>query len=121
MNNGDQVQLLFALRSHSLFTKDNRPEMHKNDPFCDLCRIFPCTMAHILTCPKISVHAKLVVKDLKHIFLPEWIYGTLEQQLKITQIYQHLINVRESVLSQLRSQGTRGFGDGGGVSCLTVT
>ena len=60
-------------------------------------------MPHLLICPEIVRRAKLKNSYFKVTFEPEWIYGSIEQQLKIVQVFQEMIACREEVIvSQAR-------------------
>ena len=53
-----QAMLLFSLRSRSFPTKENFRNNNKDDILCDLCRLFPCSQAHLLQCPEILQHVE---------------------------------------------------------------
>ena len=49
----EQVQLLFSLCSQTFPCKENEKWKHDDNPYCDLCYLFPCRVTHILNCPSI--------------------------------------------------------------------
>ena len=47
--------LLFKLSSRTVWVKGNFPNAYLgNDMLCELCKLFPCTQAHPLQCPRLK-------------------------------------------------------------------
>ena len=80
--------------------------MYLNDPFCDICQIFPCSMAHITVCPKIVTYLKHSGVKLNLTCDLDWIYGSVDIQLTNIKIFQVYYEAREELISLKRSQGT---------------
>ena len=86
-------QLLFKLRSRTLEVKANFGTKSKN-PWCISCGQVRETQSHLFQCP-------LVVKNLKYLsekaskLNKNYIYGSLDQQIKIVNIYSDILEQRE--------------------------
>ena len=104
--------MLISLCSKSYPSKDNQRSRYKDDIFCDVCRLFPCTQEHILVCPKLN---SMIPQDKVEYFENPveytWIYSDqVEKQLLVTKSYKMLEDLKLLFLSQTRSQGTGGEG-----------
>ena len=81
----DERELLFKLRSKTIWVKDNfRNAYLDNDMLCDLCKLFPCTQAHPLQCPQLMT---TMIVDKKLNINDNFIYGDVDQQLVYVKIY----------------------------------
>jgi hypothetical protein len=93
-----QQQLLFRLRSRTLNVKMNFSNQHEN-VLCSTCKLFPETQAHLLQCPQIVKHMKTILSDKCKISEDD-IYGSLENQIKITKIYEEILSIRDKVIEE---------------------
>ena len=94
------VCMLFSLRSHTYkLTKKNFSYKYKDNMFCELCKIFPCSQKHILKCPKIQayLHINNFDNNFKEVEY-EWIYGSANEQLRVTQAYEVLSGIKQSII-----------------------
>ena len=93
--NTKKKQLLFKLRSKTLDVKQNFKNEHKN-PWCTSCGLFQETQGHLLQCPQL-------VKNLQYLrgrtskLNENNIYGSIEQQEMIVNIYSDILEVRENL------------------------
>ena len=95
-------ELLFKLRSRTISVKDNfRNAFIDNDMLCELCRLFPCTQSHVLSCP--SLQLSMVVEDGTKLN-DNYIYGDLEQQLLYVKIYKNFWELRENLLNKIEQK-----------------
>ena len=93
--NTRQKQLLFKLRSRTLDVKCNFRGQFI-DLWCISCGLFPESQSHILQCPELVT--KLNYLAGKTSCLNEnCIYGDIEEQLKIVNIYSDLLEEREKL------------------------
>ena len=93
-----QQQLLFRLRSRTLNVKMNFSNQHEN-LLCSTCKLFPETQAHLLQCPQIVKNMKTVVMDHSKLS-EEDIYGSLENQIQITHIYEEILEIRDKLIEE---------------------
>ena len=92
-----QVEILLALRAKNIETKENFKNKHKDtDMWCILCRLFSCTTQHILDFPIIRGRSQITYNNEDMRF--EMVYGDISQQIKITQIYEHFLAIRDELL-----------------------
>ena len=103
--NTRKKELLFKLRSKTFDVKQNFKNMNK-DPWCISCGLFQETQGHLLQCPEL-------VKNLHYLrgktskLEENYIYGTIEQQEIIVNIYSDILEVRENLQRELnQSKGT---------------
>ena len=90
---------MLALRSRSIETKENFKNKYKvSDIWCVLCKLFSCTQQHILFCQKIRERSTIEID--KHDLRMEMVYGNIDQQLKITRIYEHFLELRNDLLKE---------------------
>ena len=93
--NTRQKQLLFRLRSRTLDVKMNFPGQHK-DMLCISCGQFPESQGHLLQCPQLIT--KLSYLSGKTSKVSEYdIYGDIEKQQIIVNIYSDILEVREKM------------------------
>ena len=104
----EQCDLLFSIRSRSLNTKDNTRERFKSNPFCDICKIFLCTMFHPTQCSPVLAYMKEAGMERHTVPDISWVYGNNDQQLEFIRKFQSYYKARTEILSRMRSQGTNG-------------
>ena len=91
-------ELLFKLRSRTLDVKQNFKNQHQN-PWCISCGLFQETQGHLLQCPPL-------VKNLQYLkgqtakLNEKLIYGSLDQQIVIVNIYSDILEAREKFTTQ---------------------
>ena len=96
-----EKQLLFRLRSKTLDVKQNFPGQHRN-PWCKSCGLFQETQSHLLQCPEL-------VKCLQYPagrpskLNENHVYGNIDQQKVIVQIYSDILEVRENLNKNMLS------------------
>ena len=101
--NTRKKQLLFSLRSRTLDVMGNFKSQNQS-PWCISCGLFQETQGHLLQCPSL-------VKNLKYlqgqtsILEEKFIYGNLEQQIMIVNVYSDILEEREN-LQQRRNNET---------------
>ena len=82
----EERELLFKLRSRTVQVKDNFKQAYlDNNMLCELCQLFPCTQAHPLQCPKLTVN---LIVDRSLNLNEKFIFGTTDQQLLYIKIYK---------------------------------
>ena len=90
--NTQQKQLLFRLRSRTLDVKMNFPGQHK-DLLCISCGVYPESQGHLLQCPKLIANLGYLADKTSK--LNEYdIYGDIEKQQIIVNIYSDILEVR---------------------------
>ena len=89
-----QRSILFNLRSMCERNfRDNFHNLHI-DNFCQLCNLHPDTQQHALTCSVILKHLKPQdIETLQQVNYED-IFGSIQDQFKITKLYQTIINTR---------------------------
>ena len=95
-----EAQLLFKLRSKTLNVKLNfqpQENAHLQENLCRTCHLFPETQGHLLQCPQIVQHLNTIC-PVKSSIEENWMYGSLENQLKISRIYIQIMDIRNSIL-----------------------
>ena len=91
-------QLLFKLRSRTLEVKANFGTRFEN-PWCISCGQVRETQGHLLQCPPLVKNLKyLSEKDSK--LNENDIYGSLDKQIQIVNIYSDILEQREIVKNQ---------------------
>ena len=99
--NCKKKQLLFKLRSRTLDVKKNFGD--KNNPWCSTCGLFQETQGHLLQCAPL-------VKNLNYLqgkgskLDENYIYGDIEKQIQIVNIYSDILEEREKLKTQETSQ-----------------
>ena len=96
----NEAQLLFKLRSKTLNVKLNFQSQENallQENLCRTCHLFPETQGHLMQCPQIVPKLK-VICPLANPIEENWMYGSLENQLKITKIYTQVLDIRNSLL-----------------------
>ena len=89
-----QKSLLFNLRCNSVRgVRKNFSYMYFGDLQCRLCYLTIDCQSHVLLCTILKEHFTWN-PDIKY----EFIYGTLEQQIEVIQVYSTLMEVRERLL-----------------------
>lgn len=96
-----EKRLLFKLRSKTLDVKKNFPGLHK-DLWCSSCGLFPELQSHLLQCPALVVHLDYISGKTSTLN-ENWIYGNTEQQQSIVKIYSDILEIRDSLQSDLRN------------------
>ena len=101
-----EKSLLFNLRSKSENTfKDNFHRMY-NDTSCPMCGKDADSQQHALVCHITAHHLSEDDKrNLKNIFYSD-LFGNIDQQVAITQMYTKIISIRQS--PPWHSSGPRG-------------
>ena len=95
-----EAQLLFKLRSKTLNVKlDFQPQenSHLQENLCRTCLLFPETQGHLIQCPQIVPKLK-VMCPMNTSIEENWIYGSVDNQLKITKIYIQILDIRNCLL-----------------------
>ena len=95
----EECQLLFKLRSQTLNIKVNFPKQH-DDIWCQVCKLFPESQAHLLNCPEIVLELNLV-SDVNEKLDEKMIYGDTHDKLKIVKIYKQIMETRKTMLEQM--------------------
>ena len=91
-------ELLFKLRSRTLDVKQNFKNQQQN-PWCISCGLFQETQGHLLQCPPL-------VKNLQYLkgqtakLNDKLIYGSIDQQILIVNIYSDILEAREKFTTQ---------------------
>ena len=94
----EERELLFKLRSRTVQVKDNFKQAYlDNNMLCELCQLFPCTQAHPLQCPKLTVN---LIVDRSLNLNEKFIFGTTDQQLLYIKIYKEFWDLRESIMNE---------------------
>ena len=90
-----QKSLLFKLRTKMLNVKANFSTFYQNSTHCDYCNSGEIqTQQHLLeSCEKIISNCKSIFNniDVDH----EFIYGSIEQQIKVTKLYIDIEDIRD--------------------------
>ena len=94
----DERELLFKLRSKTVFVKDNFKNAYQNnDMLCELCKMFTCTQTHPLQCPELIIN---LVVDKTLNLNESFLFGSVDQQLIYVKIYKQFWDMRENILSK---------------------
>ena len=98
--NMNEKQLLFRLRTKMTNVKANFKHMHLQlgNLHCNLCvESYDQTQSHLLVCSKIVSSCQEAYDNIsiEHNF----IYGTIEQQLAVTKLYQKIFESIEDISS----------------------
>jgi hypothetical protein len=93
--NTRKKQLLFKLRSKTLDVKQNFKNQNQN-PWCTSCGLFQETQGHLLQCPALVKNLQYL-RGKTSILNEKFIYGSLEQQEIIVNIYSDIMEVRENM------------------------
>ena len=91
-------QLLFRLRSRTLDVKKNFGGKHEN-LWCTSCGISQETQGHLLQCPPLVKNLKYLVGSSSELNEND-VYGSLEQQIRIANIYSDILQERENLKHQ---------------------
>ena len=96
-----QKSILFNLRSRceSSF-KDNFHKMYTNY-MCQLCNLEVDSQEHALSCHVIKESLSQQEKQLLNSSVYEDIFGTLNRQLIITQLFQSILKIKKRILSTM--------------------
>ena len=86
-------QLLFALRSRTLDVKGNFKNQNSN-PWCISCGLFQETQGHLLQCPPLVQNLNYLQGQSSKLD-DKYIYGNIEQQIEIVNIYSDILEERE--------------------------
>ena len=87
-----EQELLFKLRSRTVEVKYNFQNGNPGSLLCDLCNLFTCTQEHVLSCPVLTPHCRIVnTKTVNH----SHIYGNVDQQLVFIKIYKQFWESRK--------------------------
>ena len=74
----------------------NFPNMYQ-DKLCQTCNLFPESQSHLMQCPPITPHLKLL--SLPDISVEEnHIYGDETRQLQIVKLYGKVLEIRRNFL-----------------------
>jgi hypothetical protein len=93
--NTRKKQLLFSLRSKTLDVKGNFKTMNQS-PWCISCGLFQETQQHILQCPPLVENLQYL-KGKTSKLEEKFIYGNIEQQHIIVNIYSDILEERENL------------------------
>lgn len=95
-----QVEILLALRSRTIWVKENFKNMYTSDNMlCFCCKLFTCTQQHIMVCPKIVQKSQILHIQTNNLTY-DMIYGDTDQQLKITIVFEKLLKIREEIIAE---------------------
>ena len=96
----NEAQLLFKLRSKTLNVKLNfqsKENAHLQENLCRTCHLFPESQGHLIQCPQIVPKLK-VMCPMNTSIEENWIYGSVDNQLKITKIYIQILDIKNCLL-----------------------
>ena len=97
-----QCKILFALRSHTIRgIKYNFRQMYQQDLLCPLCERFGDTQDHVLDCQVL----KVIQSKEEHIEYMH-IYGNIQQQIEVIQIYEAYLSLRDEILGNTDSDSS---------------
>ena len=105
-----QSSLLFKLRTRTANFKSNTPSQFGDDPIQLQCPlkclpIQPDTQEHLLQCTRLqSLWNKNNAEEI-----PEYthLFGSIDQQHRVTLLYQKLIEAREQLITQDERKNTQ--------------
>ena len=97
-------QLLFRLRSRTLDVKKNF-RGNFEDTLCISCGLFEETQSHLLQCPPLVENLNYLREETSKID-ENMIYGDIDQQIKMVNIYSDIIHEREKLKSQRNREKT---------------
>ena len=90
-------ELLFKLRSRTVEVKNNFQNANPQSLLCDLCNLFTCTQEHVVSCPVLTPHCKIV--NIKSVNVNHsHIYGNVDQQLAYIKIYSQFWDSRKLLI-----------------------
>ena len=97
-------ELLFRLRSKTVDVKENFKHAYQNnDMLCQLCKLFSCTQAHVLQCPKLITR---ILVDTKIQLSESFVYGNVDQQLLYVKIFKEFWDLRAKLLEEIKNERT---------------
>ena len=97
-------QLLFRLRSRTLDVKKNFGGKFENS-WCTSCGLFQETQGHLLQCTPLVKNLNYLVGKTSKLNEND-IYGSMEQQIQIVNIYSDILQERENLKYQNFSEDT---------------
>ena len=107
-----QKSLLFNLRS--MCDNNFKDNFHNNqqDNTCPLCKLGPDSQKHALSCNIIAEHLnqqeKITIQNITY----KYIFGDVNEQLKITSIYQTIIRIKKKLIKNTQSTAYPGINSG---------
>ena len=99
-------ELLFKLRSRTLDVKANFGAKSDNK-WCISCGLFEENQGHLLQCPPLIRNLKYLTQKASQLN-ENHIYGNLEQQIQIVNIYSDILEERENLKNQQEFPQTGG-------------
>jgi hypothetical protein len=92
-----ETQVLFSLRSQTLDVRMNFGNQF-NETLCRICRLFPETQSHLLQCPEIAPKLKLLCLGSQ--IVEKHVFGSVDEQLKVSKIYCKILEIRKEILDE---------------------
>ena len=96
-------QLLFKLRSKTLDVKSNFGSSNE-DQWCISCGLSKETQGHLLQCPLLVRNLRYLI-DRKQELEETHIYGDIEEQIQIVNIYSNILVQRDILRNQKKYEG----------------
>ena len=88
-------ELLFKLRSSTLQVKKNFRIGNIDNNLCEICRLFPCSQEHVLSCPVLTQRCTIVnTATVQH----DYIDGNVDKQLLYIKVYSQFWESRQAIL-----------------------
>jgi hypothetical protein len=69
-----------------------------NETLCRICHLFTATQSHLLQCPVIAPKLKLLCLGSQ--IDEKLVFGSVDEQLKITKIYCEILDMRKEILDE---------------------
>ena len=92
--------LLFNLRCESVKNvKANFHTMYSGDVSCPLCLSDTDSQQHLLKCPQITNELSTKDKELLQTVIYSHIFGDIDEQYRVTRMFQTIIRIRERLLA----------------------
>ena len=100
--NGNQISCLFNMRCRSINEfKDTFHSYNKsNCPVCPICQSEPGTQEHALKCFVMKKHMKISELEALQAVDYNYIFGDIEAQSKVTQVFESVIILREKLCQE---------------------
>ena len=114
MFNNKQSSLRMNLRCQTVRgIKDNFHTFYKNDTICPLqCNTEIDSQEHMLKCHKIRSKLTLVQKDELGQVIYSDLFGNIQQQHRITKVFQFLLRIRDRLLDNTQGPAYHGNSSG---------
>ena len=83
--------------------------MHGKAPVCRLCHSFQDSQEHALACKVIIAHLSQTERTMLNETEYAQLFGNVEDQEKVTRMFQLIISLRERLLGSTLNQGLPGL------------